>query len=338
MNLCVTGGGTGGHLNIAQALAEAAKKKDIFTIFIGSMKGQDRKYFQNSDEFNKSFFLDTTGIVDKKGFAKLDAIKKLFFAFLQARDILKQNNINAVYSVGGFSAAPASFAALSLNIPLYIHEQNAITGKLNKILKPFAKDFISAYDKNSSIKGYPVKDIFFQKQRVRKKIKSVIFLGGSQGARAINNLALELALILKEKNIKIIHQTGENDFNRVKEAYKKLNIDVELYSFTKDLATVISKADLAISRSGASTLWELMANGVVAFFIPYPYAANDHQYFNAKFLVDENLAWLKREYKVNIKNEILNILDEDLEQKSKKIIKLSKKDVALEMINKIIEE
>ena len=81
-----------------------------------------------------------------------------------------------------------------------------------------------------------------------------------------------------------------------------------------------------------------MANGLVAFFIPYPYAANDHQYFNAKFLVDENLAWLKRENDTNIKEKILNILDEDLEQKSKKIIKLSKKDVALEMINKIIEE
>ncbi len=336
MKLCITGGGTGGHLMIAEALVESAVANGHEVIFIGSTKGQDQKYFAKHSAFCSVYFLQTSGVVDKKGFAKLTSLFYILKAFFKSRKILKKHNIQATYSVGGFSAAPASLASLSRFIPLYIHEQNAVSGRLNSLLKPFAKSFISAYDKNSTIQGYPVKDVFYKNARVRKKLETIIFLGGSHGAKAINDLALSVAKELDKKGIKIIHQAGESDFQRVEEAYKELGIDVELYAFTKEMPSLMSRADLAVSRAGASTLWELTVNGLVSFFIPYPYAAGDHQYYNAKFIVDNEMGWCQREGD-DLKEKLLSILDEDLEKRSEKLLGYAKKDVASQMIKAVKE-
>lgn len=319
---------------IAEALVEAAIIKGHEVIFIGSTSGQDRKYFEKNSSFSHVYFLETTGVVNQKGFKKFTALLKIFKAFMKARKILKQHNIQATYSVGGFSAAPASFASLSRFIPLFIHEQNAVEGRLNSLLKPLAKRYISAYDSNSPIQGYPVKEIYFKNTRIRENIKTVIFLGGSQGAKAINDLALLVAKELNAKGIRIIHQAGEKDFSRVKEAYEKLGVDVELYGFTKELPSLIADADLAVSRSGASTLWELTANGLPAFFIPYPYAAGDHQFYNAKFIVDNELGWCKREGE-NLEELLLAVLDENMSDKSKKLIEFGNDAVAAKMIKDV---
>ncbi|WP_415397517.1 undecaprenyldiphospho-muramoylpentapeptide beta-N-acetylglucosaminyltransferase [Sulfurimonas sp. CS5] len=336
MKLCITGGGTGGHLMIAQALVEAAVKQAHEVIFIGSTNGQDRKYFEQRSAFSHVYFLETTGVVNQKGLGKLKALWRVFRAFLKSRKILKNHKIQATYSVGGFSAAPASFASISKRIPLFIHEQNAIEGRLNSLLKPFASNFICAYDKNSPIKGYPVKEIFYKNARVRTSLENIVFLGGSNGAKAINDLALSLAIELKKRNINIIHQAGEKDFDRIKKEYEELGVEVELYGFTKELASLIQKADLAVSRAGASTLWEATANGLPAFYIPYPYAAGDHQYYNARFIVDNNLGWCERESE-DLRTKLLYILDEPLEQKSKKLIEYSNSDVADKMIKDVQE-
>ena len=335
MRLCITGGGTGGHLMIAQALVEAAVENGHEVIFIGSMSGQDRKYFDNESSFSHVYFLDTTGVVNQKGFGKLKALFKVFMAFLKARAILKKHKIEATYSVGGFSAAPASFASVSSFIPLFIHEQNAVTGRLNSILKPFCKSFISAYDSSSPIKGYPVKEVFFETARVREDIKTIIFLGGSHGAKAINDLALSVAKELQGKGINIIHQAGEKDYERVKNEYEKLGISVELFGFTKELEKLISLADLGISRAGASTLWELTANGCPALFIPYPYAAADHQYYNARFIVENELGWCERDGE-DIRSKLLEILEEDISPKSEALVKYTSKDVAKNMIADVV--
>jgi UDP-N-acetylglucosamine--N-acetylmuramyl-(pentapeptide) pyrophosphoryl-undecaprenol N-acetylglucosamine transferase len=336
MKICITGGGTGGHLVIAEALAEAVAQQGHEAIFIGSTSGQDRKYFESHSIFSHVYFLETTGVVNKKGIGKLKALWLVLKAFFASRKIIKKHNIQATYSVGGFSAAPASFATLSLFRPLFIHEQNAVDGKLNSILKPFAKRFISAYDKNSPIKGYPVKDEFFKSARVRSDIKTVIFLGGSQGAKAINNLALSVAKELQNLGIKIIHQAGESDFERVKKEYQALDVEAELYAFTKEMSTLMSKADLAVSRAGASTLWELCANGLPALFIPFPHAAADHQYYNAKFIVDNNLGWCEREDK-DLKSILVSILTQNLESKSMALLKESSRDAAKNMILDVVE-
>ncbi len=331
MKLCITGGGTGGHLMIAEALSKAGVDEGHELIFIGSQKGQDRKYFQNHSHFTHVYFLPTTGVVDKKGFAKVEALYRVFKAFLTARKILKKHNIQATYSVGGFSAAPASFASLSMSIPYFIHEQNAVMGRLNSLLKRFSTRFISAYDEKSPVKGYPVKEQFFKTARVRDELKTIIFLGGSHGAKAINDLALDSSWQLKRRGIKIIHQAGESDYERVKRCYELRNIEVELYSFTKDLGSLIERADLAVSRSGASTLWELTANGLPTFYVPYPYAAGDHQYYNARFIVENNLGWCERESE-DLREKLVAILDEPLKLRSQKLKEYATKNVADKMI------
>lgn len=336
MRLCITGGGTGGHLIIAEALVEAAVCDGHEVIFIGSTSGQDRKYFGEHSAFSHVYFLNTTGVVNQKGLGKLKALFKVLMAFFRARSILKRHKIKATYSVGGFSAAPASFATLSRFIPLFIHEQNAVEGRLNSLLKSHAKSFISAYDKHSPIKGYPVKDIFYKSARVRQKLETIIFLGGSHGAKAINDLALSVAHKLQKRGIKIIHQAGENDYERVKKEYEKLGVEVELYGFTKELEVLIPRADFAVSRAGASTLWELTTNGCPAFYIPYPHAAGDHQFFNAKFIVDNELGWCEREDE-GLKTKLLSALKENLTDKSEKLMKYSQKDVAKKMIQDVVE-
>lgn len=334
MKLCITGGGTGGHLMIAEALLEAASTQGHEVIFIGSTTGQDERYFKTDKRLRKAYFLQTTGVVNQKGFGKLKALWRVFSAFLKSRTILKKHSIDATYSVGGFSAAPASFASLSKKIPLFIHEQNAVEGRLNSLLKPYASRFISAYDANSSIKGYPVKEVFYKNARLRECIKSVVFLGGSHGARAINDLALDVAKELKKRGIGIIHQAGESDFDRVKKEYEKMGVDAELYGFTKDLASLINRADFAISRAGASTLWELCTSGVPTFYVPYPYAAGDHQFYNAKFIVENNLGWCERESQ-DLKTKLLAVLDEPLKEKSQKLMQYASKDVAKKMIDDV---
>ena len=334
MKLCITGGGTGGHLMIAEALVEACVKEGNEAIFIGSLKGQDRKYFENNSKFSNVYFLDTTGVVNQKGLRKIKALFKVFLAFFKSRKILKQHCIDATYSVGGFSAAPASFATLSRFKPLFIHEQNAVEGKLNSLLKPYAKSFISAYDDASSIKGYPVKDIFFKSSRIRDELKTIIFLGGSHGAKAINDLAINVAHKLNKKGIKIIHQAGELDFDRVKKEYESMGVDAEVYSFTKDIPELIARADLAISRAGASTLWELSASGCPALYVPYPHAAKDHQYHNASFIVENDLGWCEREGEA-LRSKLLHVIQEPLKQKSEALLEYSHKDVAKKIIDEV---
>ena len=134
-----------------------------------------------------------------------------------------------------------------------------------------------------------------------------------------------MAVELQEKGIKIIHQAGEKNIDEVKKAYDDLGIKAEVFGFTTKLAVYMNEADIAIARAGASTLWELSATALPTLFIPYPYAASDHQYYNAQFLVEKDLAWLMRENEID-KEKVLSLLDENLEVKSKGLMEIVEKD------------
>lgn len=322
MSIAMTGGGTGGHLAIIKAVKEQLKKEKL--IYIGSTKGQDKQWFEADEEFGAKYFLSTQGVVNQGMFGKVKSLWMMFKATKTAVGLLKKHNVRVVFSVGGFSSAPTAFAAKILGIPLVIHEQNAALGSLNKLLKPYAASFISSYLKESPVKAYPVKEIFFENARIRKHVKTIIFLGGSQGAKAINTLALRMAPQLHKKGIKIIHQAGEKHRKDVQEAYKSLGIEAEVFGFTTQLAEYMTEADLAIARAGASTLWELSATALPALFIPYPYAASDHQYYNAQFLVEKKLAWVMRENQIDVIS-VLALLDEDMEVKSRGLMQMIQK-------------
>ncbi len=332
--IAITGGGTGGHLVIAKALKEAALKAGLEVVYIGSDYGQDRAWFESDREFTSRYFFDTSGVVNKKGLKKIAALWSIFRAFLRARKILKKEKIEALISVGGYSAAPASLAAISRRIPFFIHEQNASVGRLNALLKPFAKAFFSSYAENAA--NYPVREAFFATRRERSKVGTVIFLGGSQGAKAINELALALAPALDKKGIKIIHQCGKNHLDTMHASYGKLGVDAELFAFTDDMAGMMQKADFAIARSGASTVWETTAAQLPALFIPFPYAAKDHQAANAKEHVARHAAWMMREGEIDT-SKILAIIEEGVADQSRNLQKLLQPNGAETIIARVLE-
>jgi len=334
MSIVLTGGGTGGHLAIVDAVKEHLNDN---LIYIGSTKGQDRAWFEDDNSFKKRYFIDSVTFANKSKVGKILALYDIAKEVLEARKILKNVNAKVVFSVGGYSAAPASFAAVTMGIPLVIHEQNAHIGMLNRVLKPFAKYFISSYESDSPVRAYATKKIYFELARERKEIKTILISGGSQGAKALNEFALKLAPSLQEKGIKILHQAGEKHLKNVKQEYEKMGIDAKVFGFTKELPQIIAKADFAIARAGASTLWEMVANGLPALFVPYPYAAGDHQYYNAKYLVDNNLAFLSREKNLNIE-ETLKIIDNiDIKDISSKLLKINEPDGA-KKIAEILEK
>lgn len=322
MSIVMTGGGTGGHLAIIKAVKEHLRGEEL--VYIGSTKGQDKQWFEQDDDFRYKYFFETRGVVNQGILGKVRSLLMTARATMQAVKLLRKHKAKVVFSVGGFSAASTAFAAKILRIPLVIHEQNAALGSLNRLLKPYAAAFISSYLEESPIKAYPIKQIFFENAHLRDKIRTVIFLGGSQGAKAINALALQIAPQLKEKGIKIIHQAGQHKIDEVQKVYDDLGIEAKVFGFTDRLADYMNQADFAIARSGASTLWELSATALPALYIPYPHAASDHQFHNAQFLVEKELAWIMREEAIDT-DKVLALLDENMAEKSKGLMEIVEK-------------
>ena len=232
--IVVTGGGTGGHLAVARSFIDELYERGYKVIFIGSTKGADQDWFANYEKIELKYFLETKGVVNQNFLGKFASLFKIIKEAFFCKNIMQQYGVKKVISVGGFSAASASFGAIIGGLELFIHEQNSVMGNLNKITSKFAKEVFSSYDLNSSIKDYPINQKFFDFQRVRKEIKTIIFLGGSQGATAINNFAMEIAPTLQAKNIQIIHRTGKNDLEKCKLFYKESGIDATVFDFDKN--------------------------------------------------------------------------------------------------------
>jgi UDP-N-acetylglucosamine--N-acetylmuramyl-(pentapeptide) pyrophosphoryl-undecaprenol N-acetylglucosamine transferase len=332
----ITGGGTGGHLSVAKSFIEEFYERGYTVIYIGSTKGQDKQWFENEPKLAQKYFLETKGVVNQNFLGKFASLWMILKAVLKSRKIIKQNNIKKVISVGGFSAASGGFASIISGCELYIHEQNSVMGKLNQITSKFAKEIFCSYMESSKVKDYPINKKFFEHSRIRTNVKSVIFLGGSQGAKAINDFAISIAPTLINMGIDVIHQAGKNDIDRVTKEYEKLELKVDVFGFSTKLLEKMDKADFAISRAGASTLWELVALGIPTLFIPFPYAAANHQYFNAKYLLDNDLCFLQKQDELK-KEYLIDAINSDIEVKSKSLIELIHKD-AIKNIVDIIED
>ncbi|GHV59711.1 UDP-N-acetylglucosamine--N-acetylmuramyl-(pentapeptide) pyrophosphoryl-undecaprenol N-acetylglucosamine transferase [Campylobacterota bacterium] len=289
--IALTGGGTGGHLAVVAAVKEALNDMGIKPLYIGSTAGQDQAWFSEATGFSDVVFLKSRSVVNRNFIFKFFALINILRRSREAKKILQAHKVKAVLSVGGYSAAPAAFAAVRLKLPLVIHEQNAHAGALNSLLAPFAKAVFSSFDTKSPSANYPIKSIFFEKMRIRSKVKTVIFLGGSQGARAINEYAKQTAKMLQKYDIKIIHQCGKRDLEDMLAFYAEEHIDADCFDFDPNLADRLANADLAVARAGAGTMFELAANALPALFVPYPHAAGNHQMANAKFLSEKELSW-----------------------------------------------
>jgi UDP-N-acetylglucosamine--N-acetylmuramyl-(pentapeptide) pyrophosphoryl-undecaprenol N-acetylglucosamine transferase len=335
--ILITGGGTGGHLSVAKSFVDEFYNRGFEVIFIGSTKGQDKNWFENYPLITQSYFMNTKGVVNQNFLGKILSLFMILKAVIASIKIIKKHKVSKVISVGGFSAAAASFAAIITRTDFYIHEQNSVMGRLNTITSKFANEVFSSYLETSKVKDYPIAQNFFEHQRVRSEVKTVIFLGGSQGATAINDFALQVAPKLNELGISIIHQTGKIDLKKCEKKYKELDIDADVFDFSKQLIKKMTQADFAVSRAGASTLWELVALGIPTFFIPFPYAAANHQYYNAKYLVDNNLCFLQTQDQLD-ENYFFECLGDNIEYKSERLLNTIKKDAVKNIVDIVVEK
>jgi UDP-N-acetylglucosamine--N-acetylmuramyl-(pentapeptide) pyrophosphoryl-undecaprenol N-acetylglucosamine transferase len=207
----------------------------------------------------------------------------------------------AVVGVGGFCSGPVLFASWLLRRPIFILEQNTVMGVTNKISARFARKVFTAFplskysDPKVVVCGNPIRNsISASKRSLAKQSNSitddkfnVFIFGGSQGSMAINKCITEaIPLLNKIKGLSLCHQTGKADYERVRQEYKMAIFEHEVFDYTHDIASIYDKADVVISRSGASTIFELISAKLPSILVPLPTAADNHQYFNAKYLRD----------------------------------------------------
>lgn len=305
----LTTGGTGGHIFPALATAQALKKHNpsIEILFMGSIYGPESKIAKKNN-------IDFIGLPVKgfmgRGIRKIPA----FFGLAKSMGIaIKEINSykpDVVAGFGGYASFAPVLAAKFLNLPILLHEQNAIAGASTKILSRFAKKVcISLPDTKgvpaeSLLTGNPVRENIKRLkdfEREYGKSRRLLVIGGSQGAHALNMFIKNNAEFLVKKGLEIYHQTGEKDYEEIRDYYNSRNLlpSINVVPFINDMETAYKWADLAFCRSGATTIAELCVAGVPAIFIPFPAAIHDHQTLNAKILEKEGACKIIHESDLN---------------------------------------
>ena len=299
MKAVFAGGGTGGHVFPALAIAQRLKKNipDFKIIFIGKI-GKIEEIIAKK---NKFVFYDIPS--EKLSEVHLSEISKFIFqtisGFIKAVFILNREKPDFIIGCGGYVSFPTVLAAILLMKPVYLMEQNSLPGKVNRILSPFARkiffgmplEFDSKKNKKWIWTGNPLRENLFKKHRLEvlkffnlgphKKYIGVV--GGSQGARFFNEIMPQtLRLLGRKVDIGVIHICGKGNKLKVRKTYRDSAIEASVLDFLEDMANMYSLVDIIVSRAGALTISEVSVFGVPAVFIPYPYAAQDHQELNAK--------------------------------------------------------
>ncbi len=320
--ILIMAGGTGGHVYPALAVADYLKRHGVPFLWLGTNHGLEAQLVPA-----KGFPLLTIKIngLRGKGMIKwMQAPVILCIALIQALMIFIQRKPAAVLGMGGFASGPGGIAAWLMRIPLCIHEQNAVAGLTNRLLAPLADTVMEAYPKTFPAKfkaqttGNPVRteilNVNAPDKRMRienAEVMKLLVLGGSQGARTLNKI-VPYAVALLPRNIKleIIHQTGQSHYAETVALYKTLNCVARIEPYIDDMAEAYAWADIVICRAGALTIAELSAAGVASILVPFPYAVDDHQTANARYLSDQGGALLLPESEFTSENleQLLNEL------------------------------
>jgi UDP-N-acetylglucosamine--N-acetylmuramyl-(pentapeptide) pyrophosphoryl-undecaprenol N-acetylglucosamine transferase len=297
--LIFAGGGTGGHLFPAIALAEEFKRRKPETeiIFLGTKKGLEKKMIPQ-----KNFKLELISI---KGLTR--KLSPSLFTFpwfvlkslIEANRILKKERADLIIGTGGYVSFPAVVAAKLRDLPILIQEQNSYPGISTRFLSFFAQTVCLTYESSRKfflqkrklrVLGNPVRKEIMEKDKnsaltffnLEKNKKTLLIFGGSQGSHRINQVIKGCLDILEKRNdIQLLWQTGEKDFEEVKEFSQTRNLKIVVLPFIENMSFAYASCDLVISRAGALTLAEISLCGKPAILIPYPYAAADHQRANA---------------------------------------------------------
>jgi UDP-N-acetylglucosamine--N-acetylmuramyl-(pentapeptide) pyrophosphoryl-undecaprenol N-acetylglucosamine transferase len=343
MRIIIAGGGTGGHIFPALAIANALKNKipDVEILFVGALGKMEMEKIPEAGY--KIVGLHIAGYNRSSLIKNLGLASKLIRSFLQVWRILKKFKPDAVIGVGGYSTFPVLRYAQSKGIPSFIHESNSLPGKSNIMLgKRATKIFVSSEGMEKYfpaekilITGNPVRNIFLKKIPkdealqffgLKPDIKTVFVMGGSLGAKSINETIDENIEVFKKNNLQLIWQTGKNYAMKAAKAEEE-RMNIWTNAFIDRMENAYAAADVVVARSGAMTISEMCVVGKPAIFVPYPFSAEDHQTANAMTLVNRNAGLMVRNDDVKSKliPELLNLINNDskMEELKDNILKMS---------------
>lgn len=312
MRVILAGGGTGGHVIPALAIAQELRHRYHAEIkFIGTSRGIENRLVPAA-----GYQLELVEIGALKKVSMATRLKTLFDlprAVLRAKAILNEFNPDVVIGVGGYASGPAMLAAVLSGSPTLAFEPNVVPGFVNKVVGVMVSaaavqfEATCRYFQRCRVTGVPVRQDFFrvgsapehkpQSSCGPQCAPTLLVFGGSQGAHAINQAIMDSlqSLQCEFSNLRIIHQLGEKDYHEAQAAYLHSGVTAELYPFITEMWEAFRKADLIVCRSGASTVAEITAAAKPAVFVPFPHAADDHQTRNAEALVKAGAAVLIRE-------------------------------------------
>jgi UDP-N-acetylglucosamine--N-acetylmuramyl-(pentapeptide) pyrophosphoryl-undecaprenol N-acetylglucosamine transferase len=276
-------------------------------MFIGTGRPLERKVIAAAGY--RHAFITVKGFKGMGPLRKLMALGVLPGSVLKAAAILWRFKPRMVIGVGGYAAGPVCLAAYLLRIPICIQEQNLIPGVTNRLLAGLARRIYVAFEGQNA--HFPPEKVLLTGNPVRDEIRrlagmprpehptapfTVLIVGGSQGAHGINQAVAEmLACACGHNSIRFIHQTGTEDLERMRQAYQAANLKADVRAFFDDMEQQYRMADLIVCRAGASTVAELTCIGKPVVFVPFPHAADNHQEFNARMLVDKGAGDMIRE-------------------------------------------
>jgi UDP-N-acetylglucosamine--N-acetylmuramyl-(pentapeptide) pyrophosphoryl-undecaprenol N-acetylglucosamine transferase len=305
MRAILAGGGTGGHVIPALAIANELKKSYAAEVlFIGTARGIENRLVPAA-----GYPLQLVRVGALKNVSFMTRAKTAFYlphAVWDAGRMLNEFAPDVVIGVGGYASGPAMLAAVVKHIPTLAFEPNVVPGFANRVVARFVSgaavhfEETAKYFRHTEVTGVPVRQAFFDIEAKRSGTPTLLVFGGSQGAHAINDAMIRCLPELRRQapGIHIIHQTGERDYNDALAAYGSLGESAEVSKFIEDMPSAFSLADLVVCRSGASTVAEITAAGKPAIFVPFPRAADDHQRVNAEALEREGAAVVVEESKL----------------------------------------
>lgn len=339
--ILIMAGGTGGHVFPGLAVAHYLKEAGWHIVWLGTKSGMESALVQKH-----GFDMETinfSGLRGKSAVAWLTLPLRLLLAFWQSAKVIFSVRPDVVLGLGGYPAFPGGLMAVLLNKPLVIHEQNSIPGLTNKVLAKLADKVLLAFPGaiQGSINkiltvGNPVRKEIYQVDSPEKRFEGrngklkLLVIGGSRGAQILNTVVPQ-ALKLMPENIRplVTHQAGGNHLDKLRKDYEELGVEAELFEFIDNIASHYATCDLVLCRAGALTVAELTAVGVASILVPFPYAVDDHQTSNAKFLSENHAAFLLPQEKLipqSLKELLLNNTREKLLAMAKAARALAKPD------------
>lgn len=314
--LVVGGGGTGGHLFPGIAVAQAFKNRQPGNqvLFVNAGRPLEVNILSRLGWPQRSIAIE--GIKGRGRWQQFKAACKIPGALWRAGRILRQFRADLVLGVGGYSAGPVVTAAGLLGIPSVLHEQNRLPGITNRILGRLVDRVYLTFDESReyfnpdkiTVSGNPVRDEILalaaepvaQAEKADSRFFTVLVVGGSQGAQAINLAVADALAFLKDvQTVRFVHQTGEQYAEEMREAYRRYGIEAQVEAFFDDMASLYAQADMIVCRAGATTVAEITVAGKAAVFVPFPFAADDHQTQNALALANLGAAEMIRQEELN---------------------------------------